>query len=90
MFASANYSTLHKNTNTRSAAGVCVFCGGPERTRTAYLLIANEAFYQVNYGPEVSKNDERLQSFALSERGSVSAFSIRARAKTLPRKSEID
>ncbi|TSC67179.1 MAG: hypothetical protein G01um101472_502 [Parcubacteria group bacterium Gr01-1014_72] len=26
--------------------------GGPERTRTAYLLIANEAFYQMNYGPE--------------------------------------
>ena len=25
--------------------------GGPERTRTAYLLIANESFYQVNYGP---------------------------------------
>ena len=24
---------------------------GPERTRTAYLLIANEAFYQMNYGP---------------------------------------
>ena len=26
--------------------------GGPERARTAYLLIANEAFYQMNYGPE--------------------------------------
>ncbi len=25
--------------------------GGPERTRTAYLLVANEAFYQVNYRP---------------------------------------
>ena len=24
---------------------------GPERTRTAYLLVANEAFYQVNYRP---------------------------------------
>ena len=24
---------------------------GPVRTRTAYLFIANEAFYQVNYGP---------------------------------------
>ena len=28
-----------------------LFCG-PERTRTAYLLIANEMFYQLNYGPK--------------------------------------
>ena len=27
-----------------------LFCG-PERTRTAYLLIANEMFYRLNYGP---------------------------------------
>ena len=29
-----------------------VYRSGPERTRTAYLLIANEAFYQMNYGPD--------------------------------------
>ena len=46
--------------------------GGPERTRTAYLLIANEAFYQMNYGPSLiltcnkqltiynTRNDRRL------------------------------
>ena len=30
--------------------------GGPERTRTAYLHIANVAFYQMNYGP-LTRND---------------------------------
>ena len=25
---------------------------GPERTRTAYLRIANAMFYQLNYGPD--------------------------------------
>jgi hypothetical protein len=25
---------------------------GPERARTAYLFVANEAFYRVNYGPQ--------------------------------------
>lgn len=33
---------IHKN----------IRASGPVRTRTAYLFIANEAFYQVNYGPE--------------------------------------
>ena len=33
----------------QSANGV--FPCGPERARTAYLLIANEMFYQLNYGP---------------------------------------
>ena len=27
--------------------------GGPERTRTACLLIANEALYQMSYGPRL-------------------------------------
>ena len=28
-----------------------VASGGPKRARTAYLLIANEALYQMSYGP---------------------------------------
>ena len=32
------------------ASGFLVLCG-PERTRTPYLLSANEALYQVSYGP---------------------------------------
>ena len=28
-----------------------VFCCGPKETRTPYLLIANEALYQMSYGP---------------------------------------
>ncbi len=39
---------------------------GPERTRTACLLIANEALYQVSYGPvcySFSDTDNRVTLF---------------------------
>ena len=38
---------------------------GPERTRTAYLLIANEAFYQMNYGPIFISPSEIIRSIIL-------------------------
>ncbi len=41
---------IHQTKNDWCRPVIFAF-GGPERTRTAYLLIANEAFYRVNYGP---------------------------------------
>ena len=37
--------------------------GGPERTRTAYLLLAKQAFYQLNYGP-ISRDTTTLINFS--------------------------
>ena len=36
------------------------FTSGPERTRTAYLLIANEMFYRLNYGPVCSYSTAKV------------------------------
>ncbi len=44
-------SGLHKSTKSRADGTLC-FCG-PSRFRTGYLLIANEALYQLSYGPNV-------------------------------------
>ena len=38
------------------------FACGPERARTAYLLIANEMFYQLNYGPKISSQNAHFRS----------------------------
>ncbi len=39
---------------------------GPERTRTAYLLVANEAFYQMNYRPMVGDTGIEPVTFTMS------------------------
>ncbi|TSC85763.1 MAG: hypothetical protein G01um10147_1107 [Microgenomates group bacterium Gr01-1014_7] len=52
----------------QSASGV--FPCGPERARTAYLLIANEMFYQLNYRPGLKiegYNAKSLKIFRLRE-----------------------
>ena len=46
---------------------ICWIYGGPERTRTAYLLLARQAFSQVNYKP-IKKSSYRckpLQSHSI-------------------------
>ena len=42
-------STAQKIPLKRDLSVVC----GPDRDRTGYLLIANEALYQVSYGPRI-------------------------------------
>ena len=49
---------------------IASFNFGPARIRTAYLLIANEAFYQVNYGPVVGTPRLELGTFSMSTKRS--------------------
>ena len=42
---------LTKNIKCRGFCGYNSKFGGPDRDRTGCLLIANEALYQVSYGP---------------------------------------
>lgn len=47
---SSPLGSLPERKKTEAFASVLA-SGGPERTRTPYLLSANEALYQVSYGP---------------------------------------